>query len=166
MQERVRQDPTPQEIEHRDVEHRDAAQANQRELTTADMVNPKRASDETTPAATREAEARRLHAVPAQPDAHREQPEPATEPMLSADEASGFRTRWDSIQAEFVDDPRHAVENADHLVAETIQRLAQVFADERTELERQWDRGDDVSTEDLRQALQRYRTFFQRVLAI
>jgi hypothetical protein len=92
-------------------------------------------------------------------------PESEATPVLGGDDARGFQTRWDSIQGQFVDDPRHAVESADHLVAEAIQRLAQVFADERAQLERQWDRGDDVSTEDLRLALQRYRTFFQRVLA-
>jgi hypothetical protein len=160
MQERARPEPTPREIEQRD-----AAQANRQELTTADMANTNRPVEEAAPAVMREAETRRLHAVPSQADTHQPQSEPDTVPVLGTEDANSFRTRWDSIQAEFVDDPRHAVENADHLVAEAIQRLAQVFADERTELERQWDRGDDVSTEDLRMALQRYRTFFHRVLA-
>ena len=54
---------------------------------------------------------------------------------------------------------------ADQLVAEIMQRLAESFARERSDLEQQWDRGEDVSTEDLRVALQRYRSFFQRLLA-
>jgi hypothetical protein len=65
----------------------------------------------------------------------------------------------------FVDEPRRAVEQADALVADLMQRLASVFSDERKSLEGQWDRGDDVSTEDLRVALQRYRSFFDRLLS-
>ena len=74
--------------------------------------------------------------------------------------------RWSDIQAAFVDEPRRAVEQADGLVASAMKRLAEVFAEERSTLEQQWDRGDSVSTEDLRIALQRYRTFFQRLLSI
>ena len=82
------------------------------------------------------------------------------------DEAGRFRTRWTDVQAAFVDSPRSAVERADALVAETMQRLAEMFADERTRLEKQWDRGDNVTTEDLRVALQRYRAFFDRLLTV
>ena len=78
---------------------------------------------------------------------------------------AGFRTRWESIQTAFVDSPRQAVEDADGLVAELMQRLAQTFTQERESLEGQWSRGDDVSTEDLRVALQRYRSFFERLLS-
>jgi hypothetical protein len=70
------------------------------------------------------------------------------------------------IQAGFVDEPRHAVEQADNLVATTMKRLAEMFSAERSKLESQWDRGDDVSTEDLRLALQRYRSFFHWLLSI
>ena len=87
------------------------------------------------------------------------------EPLLGGDEASTFQERWQSIQAAFVDEPRRAVEEADSLVAELMQRLAQTFHEERENLEGQWSRGDDVSTEDLRVGLQRYRSFFQRLLA-
>lgn len=76
----------------------------------------------------------------------------------------GFRDRWTSIQATFVDEPRSAVEQADGLVAEVIQHLARTFADERSSLERQWAGGESVSTEDLRVSLQRYRQFFQALL--
>jgi len=90
--------------------------------------------------------------------------EPAS--LLPADETGTFRSRWDTIQTGFVDEPRQSVEQADSLVAGVMQRLAEVFADERGKLEDQWSRGDDVSTEDLRIALRRYRSFFDRLLSM
>jgi hypothetical protein len=87
-------------------------------------------------------------------------------PLFPTDEASGFRSRWQEVQTGFVDEPRSAVERADSLVADMMKRLAQVFADERSKLEEQWSRGDDISTEDLRVALQRYRSFMDRLLAV
>ena len=87
-------------------------------------------------------------------------------PLFPAQEAGALRQRWDEIQTGFVDEPRRAVEDADGLVAQAMKRLAETFAEERARLEGQWDRGDEVSTEDLRQALQRYRAFFGRLLAI
>jgi len=65
-----------------------------------------------------------------------------------------------------VDEPRRAVEEADELVAQVIKELAETFSDERRKLEGQWDRGDKVSTEDLRLVLQRYRSFFERFLSV
>jgi hypothetical protein len=88
------------------------------------------------------------------------------EPMFPSGEVEGFRTRWTEVQTGFVDEPRSAVEQADGLVAEMMKRLAQVFADERGKLEEQWSRGDDISTEDLRQALRRYRSFMDRLLSV
>ena len=87
-------------------------------------------------------------------------------PLFPAGEATSFRARWIEAQTSFVDEPRHAVEQADGLVAEMMQRLASVFADERARLEEQWSRGDDISTEDLRVALRRYRSFMDRLLAV
>lgn len=81
-------------------------------------------------------------------------------------EASGYRTRWLEVQTEFVDDPRQAVQHADALVAELMQQLAETFASERSDLEQQWDRGGEVSTEDLRISLRRYRSFFDRLLSL
>jgi hypothetical protein len=81
-------------------------------------------------------------------------------------EIQDMRADWDAIQGGFVDEPRKAVEDADELVATTMKRLAQMFAEERQNLEHQWDRGDEVSTEDLRVALRRYRSFFDRLLAV
>ena len=95
-----------------------------------------------------------------------EQPAERAPSLLAADEANTFRARWDEIQTGFVDEPRQAVERADALVASAIKRLAEVFANERANLEKQWDRGDDISTEDLRVALQRYRSFFDRLLSV
>lgn len=87
-------------------------------------------------------------------------------PLFDPREIDGLRGDWDAIQAGFVDEPRKAVEDADQLVAMTMKRLAEMFAEERENLERQWDRGDEVSTEDLRLALRRYRSFFDRLLAV
>jgi hypothetical protein len=87
------------------------------------------------------------------------------EPLLSEDETGGFTTRWREIQTGFVDEPRESVAQADALVADLMQQLAASFASERERLEKQWDSGDDVSTEDLRVALTRYRSFFDRLLS-
>lgn len=87
-------------------------------------------------------------------------------PLFPEDELDGLRTRWKEVQNSFVDEPRSAVEQADKLVASAMKRLAEVFASERSQLEHQWDRGDSVSTEDLRVALQRYRSFFHRLLSV
>jgi hypothetical protein len=77
-----------------------------------------------------------------------------------------FNDRWSEIQTGFVDEPRRAVQEADALVSDVIKRIAGSFGSQRAELERQWARGDDVSTEDLRLALQRYRSFFSRLLSV
>jgi hypothetical protein len=95
-----------------------------------------------------------------------QQATPQPPPLLVSDETHTFRSRWDTIQTGFVDEPRRSVEQADSLVAEVMQRLAETFADERSKLEGQWSRGDNVSTEDLRLALQRYRSFFDRLLSM
>ena len=91
---------------------------------------------------------------------------PRDTPLLATDIVNQLQSQWTEIQAGFVDEPRRAVERADGLVAEAIKRLAETFANERNQLEGQWDRGGDVSTEDLRQALQRYRSFFSRLLSV
>ena len=86
--------------------------------------------------------------------------------LFPENESKDFHKRWTDIQTAFVDEPRRAVERADELVAQVIKRLADSFARERSGLEGQWGRGDNVSTEDLRVALQRYRAFFDRLLNI
>ena len=85
--------------------------------------------------------------------------------LLPREQNAEFQTRWEKIQTGFVDEPRQTVEQADELVAEVMKRLAEGFATERERLEGQWGRGEDVSTEDLRVTLQRYRGFFQRLLS-
>jgi hypothetical protein len=87
-------------------------------------------------------------------------------PLFSEPEMGDFRSQWSKLQTGFVDEPRRTVEDADKLVAAVMQRLAEGFANERSGLEKQWDRGDNVSTEDLRVALQRYRSFFDRLLKL
>jgi hypothetical protein len=82
--------------------------------------------------------------------------------LLGAEEADDFQVRWNEIQVGFVDEPRLAVSEADSLVAELMKRLAESFSEERSHLEGQWSQGSDVSTEDLRLALKRYRSFFNR----
>ncbi|CAN5547229.1 hypothetical protein BH24ACT26_BH24ACT26_07400 [soil metagenome] len=112
---------------------------------------------ETTQSSTADIAAERT-ATETQPDAE-ERAE-----LLESGESERFRARWTDIQATFVDEPRRAVESADTLVADLMKRLAQGFAEERSGLEDQWAQGGDVSTEELRVALQRYRSFFNRLL--
>ena len=88
------------------------------------------------------------------------------QPLFLEAVAQDFRNRWTNIQAGFVDEPRTAVQHADELVAQAIKSLAERFAEERNRLELTWDRGDQVNTEDLRVALQTYRSFFQRLLSV
>lgn len=86
-------------------------------------------------------------------------------PLFDQSDRSSFQERWNAVQTGFVDEPRKSVEQADTLVAEAMTRLAETFAHERQTLESQWGEGANVSTEDLRVALQRYRSFFERLLA-
>ncbi len=122
------------------------------EMRLSDDTPPEPASETAVEATTR----------PGSDDGSKEQ---SNEPLIDASRSTGFRSRWESVQAGFVDEPRTAVQDADALVAEVMQELAETFSNERNELEGNWDRGDDVSTEDLRLALRRYRLFFDRLLA-
>lgn len=113
-------------------------------------------------------------AVPAREEQHA--PEAAQVPqsvkdeapahLLSADETQGLRLRWETLQVGFVDEPRRSVGEANQLVADAIGCLTESFARERRALEQQWDRRDSASTEDLRLALRRYRSFFERLLSV
>ena len=102
----------------------------------------------------------REHNSAANPPAHDH------EALFPNTDSEEFRRRWTDIQASFVDEPKPSVEKADQLVASVIQKLTQVFADERSKLERDWSKGEEASTEDLRQALRRYRSFFDRLLSV
>ena len=88
------------------------------------------------------------------------------ETLFTPDMLRDLRDRWTRVQSEFVDEPRKAVEDADHLVAEAVKDLAETFSAARNRLESTWDRQGQVSTEDLRQTLRRYRTFFDRLLSV
>ena len=92
--------------------------------------------------------------------------QPSGDELLFAADPSGLRSRWDDIQAAFVDDPTECVQKADALVEEVVEQLTAGFSEARSRLEAQWARGEHASTEDLRVALQRYREFFQRLLAV
>ena len=130
-----------------------------RELHTDDLVRPNEADD-------RAAVLERDPVIGRETFVRPESEETIRTMLFKDDEASQFRSRWTDIQAAFVDSPRSAVEHADSLVAETMKRLAEVFSDERGRLEANWDRGDNVTTEDLRVALHRYRAFFDRLLNV
>ncbi len=139
--------------------------APRREMSTADLaVAANRSAGGSTAELDRKIDDREVERARATGAADGSAPHDA--PLLAGDVVNELRTRWTGIQAGFVDEPRHAVEQADALVAEAIKRLAETFANERNQLEGQWDRGGDVSTEDLRQALQRYRSFFSRLLSV
>ncbi len=127
------------------------------ELAAAGRFAPPDDADASAPGARQPADTPQATSV-AGPDA-------STEPLLAADDAQKFRESWERVQNQFVDQPRQAVENADRLVAELMQDLAGLFAQERESLEREWGRDGQPSTEDLRVALQRYRSFFKRLLS-
>ena len=134
-------------------------------LTTKDMaagIAAKRAREE--PHVT--ADSQNVEARGRQDSGHPGVKAPPSSPLFETSETETFRARWNAVQTQFVDEPRRSVEQADELVAATMKRLAEIFAGEREKLEREWDRGEDISTEDLRIALQRYRSFFDRLLSV
>ena len=94
-----------------------------------------------------------------------DEPESSDVGLLGPADEERFRQRWGDAQARFVDDPQEAVRTADGLVAELMQALAQGFSEHKGRLEAQWQRGGNPDTEELRQALQRYRSFFDRLLS-
>jgi hypothetical protein len=128
----------------------------ERNLTTADLA---KGAKQTDPAGPKAVTSERTIAI-------KESQDHGATPLFPTNELENLRLRWKEIQTAFVDEPRKAVEQADGLVASAMKRLAEVFADERSGLEKQWDRGDNVSTEDLRVAFQRYRSFFDRLLSV
>lgn len=150
---------------------------NDQELTTADIANPQRNGEYRTaviderPAPSQNA-AQVIENTVDRPLSSKGAPvaqkkEDVGEGHLFRDEElQGFRSRWDQVQASFVDEPRLAVEQADGLVANMVKRLAEEFSTARAGLEREWDTGGEVSTEELRQVLRRYRSFFNRLLPI
>ena len=139
----------------------------ERNLTTEDLAAKSSRPREEHPSESREYET----APDSGAEASLSRPEAAThdegaQPLLPAPESDAFFRRWEEIQTSFVDEPRRSVEQADGLVAELMKRLAETFAERRSSLEERWERGDEVGTEDLRVTLQRYRSFFQRLLSL
>jgi hypothetical protein len=147
-----RREPTDDEVRREDLAAEERGRG-----TTVVQDQPSDQEPATTPVGA--------SAAQAVPDSRTAGTASTTGPLLATEDAEGFRARWTDIQTGFVDAPRRAVEQADALVAELMQHLAGTFADERGRLEGHWDRGDDVPTDDLRDAFQRYRSFFERLLA-
>ncbi len=148
---------TERNVEHTDAmdEQRRRAQAGQ-QMSTADIAGARNRPADGTP----QASVQRTAA----PAGHGAGDGPA--PLLPQNDVQTLRSQWTDIQAGFVDKPRESVESADALVANVMQRLAESFNSERTRLEKQWSGGGDPSTEDLRLALQHYRSFFDRLLSL
>lgn len=117
-------------------------------------------------ARAREAAGDALARAPEQTATRGSSEEERTAALFASNESNELRARWDSIQVGFVDEPRKAVEDADALVSATMKRLSEIFANERQTLEQQWDRRENISTEDFRVALQKYRSFFARLLSV
>jgi len=134
---------------------KDEPQFDNEEITTADLAQGKRPAN-----------AHEMRPQPVTMSGNQTEQTNGSTQLFPSNELQDLRTRWKDIQTGFVDEPRKAVEQADGLVASAMKRLAEVFAQERSGLEQQWDRGDNVSTEDLRVALQRYRSFFDRLLSV
>ncbi len=86
-------------------------------------------------------------------------------PLVPADRAESYATRWNEVKGMFVDEPRQAVQRADGLVGELLDDLQRGFTEQRHDIE-QGLTNDDTSTEDLRMALRRYRSFFDRLLSV
>jgi hypothetical protein len=87
-------------------------------------------------------------------------------PLFTEEATTDYRSRWDLVQRGFVDNPQEAVHAGDELVAQVITSLADTFANQRSQLEQTLNQTDQSSTEDLRLALRRYRSFFERLLSI
>jgi hypothetical protein len=118
--------------------------------------------------------------IPRDPSSERVEPErvepaPSTGPgesttwstsggLLPDNELSDYQRRWDELQVRFIDEPRQSVREADDLVSEVTRRIADRFSSGRKDFEQRWEGGDEPTTEELRQAVQRYRDFFQRLV--
>jgi hypothetical protein len=143
----------------------DPRRPDEQQLSTADLAAASdRPVERDVTRETQQARANVLADAPVRESAAND--EDRSTPLFASNESDDFRRRWTDVQAAFVDEPRQAVEKADALVAEAMKRLAEIFSRERGTLEQQWAKGGDVSTEDLRVALRRYRSFFDRLLSV
>jgi hypothetical protein len=136
-------------------------EAAQKSLTTADLAAAAEA-----PKSRREVDPELKEPVIENQDFHARGEDEQLAALFLPDAAKSFRARWDAVQIGFVDDPKQAVRKADELVAQVMKSLAETFSNERAELEGQVDQTEQASTENLRVALRRYRSFFQRLLSL
>lgn len=130
-------------------------------LTTADL-----AAAAVTPTAQREVNRDSKESVIENENSGVRSEDEKLAPLFLPDVSKDFRSHWDAVQISFVDDPRQAVRQADELVAQVMKGLAETFSNERAKLEAQVDQTDKASTENLRVALRRYRSFFERLLSL
>jgi hypothetical protein len=147
----------------RDRETPDTAAPTDRDRETADTAAPADRDWGATAAPAGSGTPVEAETIPA--DAEAGATRETAAPLLPAEASTQLQSRWREIQTRFVDDPREAVSAADGLVAELLQTLASGFAERRRALEGQWQRGEDVGTEELRVVLQQYRAFFDRLLS-
>ncbi len=138
----------------------------ERHLSTADLAEKKDPPAESPETQVPERPESDVPGAEASSERAPNQPGDEPVPLFSEESVRDFRSQWTALQTGFVDEPRHAVKKADELVARVMKDMAATFSDERSKLERQWEQGDKVSTEDLRLALRRYRSFFDRFLSI
>jgi len=138
----------------------------EKHLSTADLAEKKDQPAESLETQVPERPESDVPAAEASSERAPNQPGDEPVPLFSEESVRDFRSQWTTLQTGFVDEPRHAVKKADELVARVMKDMAATFSDERSKLERQWEQGDKVSTEDLRLALRRYRSFFDRFLSI
>jgi len=138
------------------------SQPPQRPLSTADLAAASQPRPETDELAGQQGRSTGAYAAERAAQASNE----ALAPLFTPDNAQHFRTRWDAVQTSFVDDPAAAVRQGDELVAQVMKSLAESFSSERARLEDQLTQSSAVSTEDLRLAFRRYRSFFERLLAL
>lgn len=141
----------------------------ERTLSTADFAAaseaPQARSERDRMEAGRDDRMTQVETSRAAPASRAAQPEPLAE-LFPEDAAAAFRSRWDAVQIGFVDDPKQAVKQADELVAQVMKSLAESFSRQRSAIEGDVGGGNEASTENLRVALQRYRSFFQRLLSL
>lgn len=137
-----------------------------RPLSTDDIAASSADRSDAPRSETPHPEAQRSDTPPAEGQPNTSKPGNGEAALFDEGTAKDLQARWQSLQVEFVDEPRGTVEKADALVAEVMKQLAESFARERRDLEAAWSGGREASTEDLRQAIRRYRSFFNRLLSI
>lgn len=139
------EDTARAEMENEQIEQRERSEHVERNAPGAEPIREERAPENRAPTGTLD---------------------DGLEPLFEDEAARQFRSRWQVIQGKFVDDPRDSVKQADDLVADIIKSVTMSFADRRVGLEKQWKSGENISTEDMRLALKRYRSFFERLLSL